>query len=185
MTRPSTTFSWPPTGLQAGRATPHTALTARGSSPITMVCAALGRRVPEVGVDWLAAYPWHWGAVRLPAQQQRLCMCGWPSPCMLTQSAAAQIRSCATCSASGCGQQWSWQLRRRALGCTERCRSSRQHRSSHCAVLVVLVCLRVLYTCVVGSLQSSLGSGDTPLGHCSRCRVAALISICYNIKLDR
>ena len=48
--------------------------------------------------------------------------------------------------------------------------------------LCVCVCCT---SCVVGSLQSSLGSGDTPLGHCSRCGVAALISIRYNIKLDR
>ena len=45
------------------------------------------------------------------------------------------------------GRQWSWQLRWRAFGCTERRRSSRQHRSSHGAALVVFVCLRVLVTC--------------------------------------
>ena len=45
------------------------------------------------------------------------------------------------------GRQWSWQLRWRAFGCAERCRSSWQHRSSHGAAVDVFVCLRVLVTC--------------------------------------
>ena len=47
------------------------------------------------------------------------------------------------------GRQWSWQLRWRAFGCAERCRSSQQHRSSLGAALDVFVCLGVLVDVVV------------------------------------
>ena len=68
------------------------------------------------------------------------------------------------------GRQWSWQLRWRAFGCAERCRSSQQHRSSHGAALDVFVCLRVLVDVVV---VVEFGVRLRALGHRSRYGVDA------------
>ena len=77
-------------------------------------------------------------------------------------------------------RQWSWQLRWRAFGCAERCRSSQQHRISLGAALDVFVCLRVLVDVVV---VVEFGVRLHALGHCSRYGVEARFCTRYSINI--
>ena len=104
-----------------------------------------------MGVHWLAAQLLHLLNAHLPALVQRKKMRGILSLRGCSRTAPRWVDTAVQLVRPQIGgRQWSWQLSWRAFGCAERRRSSRQHRCSLCAALVVFVCLRVcsvLVTC--------------------------------------
>ena len=120
----------------------------RATAPIRWTCIAMLPSSLVAGAQCLAVQLLHWRGAHLLALHQRRKM-----------RAILSLRGCSrtgVCCVDTAVQlvwlrfgvrQWSWQLRWRAFGCAERCRSSWQHRSSHGAAVDVFVCLRVLVTC--------------------------------------
>ena len=143
----------------------------RTTAPIGMACIAMVPYSHVTGVQWLAVQLLNWFDAHLLALHQRRKMrailslggCSRTAPCW-ADTAVQLVRPQIG------GRQWSWQLRWRAFGCAERCRSSQQHRSSHGAALDVFVCLRVLVDVVV---VVEFGVRLRALGHRSRYGVDA------------
>ena len=97
------------------------------------------------GVQWLAVQLLHWPDAHHLALHQRRKMRGILSLGGGSCTAPRWVDTAVQLAWLRFGvRQWSWQLRWRAFGCAERCRSSQQHRSSHGTVLDVFVCLRAL-----------------------------------------
>ena len=106
--------------------------------------------VPGAGVQWLAVQLLNWFDAHLLALHQRRKMRAILSLGGCSRTAPRWADTAVQLVQPQIGRrQWSWQLRWRAFGCAERCRSSQQHRSSLGAALDVFVCLSVLVDVVV------------------------------------
>ena len=138
----------------------------RTTAPIGMACIAMVPYSHVTGVQWLAVQLLNWFDAHLLALHQRRKMRAILSLGGCSRTAPRWADTAVQLVQPQIGRrQWSWQLRWRAFGCAERCRSSQQHRISLGAALDVFVCLRVLVDVVV---VVEFGVRLHALGHRSR-----------------
>ena len=155
----------------------------RTTAPIGMACIAMVPYSHVTGVQWLAVQLLNWFDAHLLALHQRRKMRAILSLGGCSRTAPRWADTAVQLVQPQIGRrQWSWQLRWRAFGCAERCRSSQQHRISLGAALDVFVCLRVLVDVVV---MVEFGVRLHALGHRSRYGVDASFYTQYTINVNQ